>query len=83
MITMNRKNKTNTKREAPIGIRFRPDLRKLIKKVAKEEGRSAPNVVVYIVDQYFSSTNGKLLKQTEIMSTNDTNVIVSSPQKVA
>jgi hypothetical protein len=58
---------TNIKRESPIGIRPNTELRSLIEKIAKDERRTTANVVVYIVDQYLSSTNGQLLKRAKVI----------------
>lgn len=64
------KNKTETKgckRYSAVGIRLPENIREIVNKIAAEEKRSLPNVLVYIVDQYLSSTNGRLLRNIKIV----------------
>lgn len=59
------KTKRNSRKSA-IGIRPPLEIRELLEKIASEEKRSVPNVVVYMVDQYTSISKGKLLSNEEL-----------------
>lgn len=65
--TMKNNSAKNKKRPNPMGLRVPPEFRETIEKIAHEEGRTLSNTVVYIVNQYLSSTNGKLLKHVKVV----------------
>lgn len=51
----------------PKGVRFLPSTISSVEKAGKADGRNFSNTIVYIVHQYLSSTNGKLLKNIKIV----------------
>ena len=61
-------NESKITRPSAIGIRPSPFTREILESLSQEERRTIPSLVVYIVDQYLSSTNGKLLKNIKIVS---------------
>lgn len=54
-------------RANPIAFRPPTKIREFIEHIAQDEGRSMANVVVNIVTQYLTDTNGKLLRHPKIV----------------
>lgn len=68
------------KTKSAIGIRPKPEFRKTLEQIAKTHRRSVASVVVYIVEEYLSSTNGQLLRP---LSTIDAKLIDQTSTHVA